>query len=199
MLAIGLTGGIGSGKTRVSDLLGAWGASVVDTDAIAHDVTAAGGPAMASLAQAFGPQALRADGAMDRDWMRARVFEDAAARATLESIVHPLIAQETDRRAAQATGAYLVFVVPLLIESGRWVSHVDRVCVVDCEPETQVQRVQQRSGLTPDLIRRIMAAQVDRATRLAAAHDIVFNGADVTPQQLESAVRAQHHRWLQMP
>lgn len=199
MLAIGLTGGIGSGKTRVSDLLGAWGASVVDTDAIAHDVTAAGGPAMASLAQAFGPQALRADGAMDRDWMRARVFEDAAARATLESIVHPLIAQETDRRAAQATGAYLVFVVPLLIESGRWVSRVDRVCVVDCEPETQVQRVQQRSGLTPDLIRRIMAAQVDRATRLAAAHDIVFNGADVTPQQLESAVRAQHHRWLQMP
>lgn len=199
MLKIGLTGGIGSGKTRVSDLLGAWGASVVDTDAIAHEVTAAGGPAMASLVQAFGPQALRADGAMDRDWMRARVFEDAAARATLESIVHPLIAQETDRRAAQATGAYLVFVVPLLIESGRWVARVDRVCVVDCEPDTQIQRVQQRSGLTPDIIRRIMAAQVDRATRLAAAHDIVFNGADVTPQQLQAAVLAQHHRWLQMP
>jgi len=196
MLKIGLTGGIGSGKTRVSDLLGLWGASVIDTDAIAHQMTAAGGPALPAIEQAFGACALRADGALDRDWMRARVFNDGAARAQLESIVHPLITLETQRCAAQASGKYLVFVVPLLVESGKWASRVDRVCVVDCEPETQVLRVQQRSGLTSDIIRRIMAAQADRATRLAAAHDVVFNGAGVTPQALEAAVHAQHERWL---
>lgn len=198
MLKIGLTGGIGSGKTRVSDLLGAWGASVVDTDALAHQVTGSGGAAIPALMRAFGAQVVRADGAMDRDWVRARVFDDADARATLEGIVHPLISAETERLAAASTGAYLVFVVPLLVESGRWISRVDRVCVVDCEPETQVLRVQHRSGLTPQTIRRIMAAQVDRKTRLAAAHDVIFNGADVTSQQLEAAVRAQHERWLQM-
>ena len=146
MLKIGLTGGIGSGKTRVSDLLSSWGASVVDTDAIAHDTTAAGGSAIEALLQSFGAAAIRADGAMDRDWMRTRVFNDPDARIALEAIVHPLISAETARRAAQAEGDYLVFVVPLLVESGRWVSQVDRVCVVDCEPDTQVLRVQQRDG-----------------------------------------------------
>ncbi len=198
MLKIGLTGGIGSGKTRVSDLLGEWGASVIDTDAIAHQATAVGGAAIPAIEQAFGRSAIRADGALDRDWMRTRVFNDAKARVQLEAIVHPLISIETERRASAAQGRYLVFVVPLLVESGKWASRVDRVCVVDCEPETQVLRVQNRSGLTLDIIRRIMAAQADRATRLAAAQDVIFNGAGVTPQALEAAAHAQHERWLAM-
>lgn len=196
MLKIGLTGGIGSGKTRVSDLLSQWGASVIDTDAIAHQTTAAGGPAIVAIKQTFGAAAIRADGALDRDWMRTRVFNDGASRAQLEAIVHPLITIETERCAGAAQGEYLLFVVPLLVESGKWASRVDRVCVVDCEPETQILRVQTRSGLTLDIIRRIMAAQADRASRLAIAHDVVFNGAGVTPQALEAAVHVQHERWL---
>ncbi|AZR95510.1 dephospho-CoA kinase [Bordetella trematum] len=198
MLKIGLTGGIGSGKTWVADRLAEWGASVIDTDAIAHALTQPGGLAMPAIAEAFGAQALRADGAMDRDWMRAHVFLEPAARTRLEGILHPLIGEQTRLAVAGAQGCYLVFVVPLLVESGRWRKQVDRICVVDCDPETQVARVQQRSGLTEAVIRRIMAAQAARATRLAAADDVIVNDGNTTTDTLLARTRHLHTRYLSM-
>jgi len=197
-LRIGLTGGIGSGKSRVADLLGQWGAAVIDTDLIAHALTAPGGAAMPALEQVFGARVRRADGAMDRDWMRERVFADAAARQQLEGILHPLIGAQVEAAAAAARGCYVVFVVPLLVESGHWAKRVDRVCVVDCDPETQVARVQARSGLTTATIQRIMAAQVARPARLAAADDVIVNTGDTTPEQLRTRARALHDDWCRI-
>ncbi|AKQ57444.1 dephospho-CoA kinase [Bordetella hinzii] len=196
MLKIGLTGGIGSGKTRVADMLGQWGACVIDTDAIAHALTQPGGLAMPSIIEAFGAQAARADGAMDRDWMRALVFREPEARARLEAILHPLIGRQTRAAAERAQGSYVVFVVPLLVESGRWRQRVDRICVVDCDPETQIARVQARSGLTESDIRRIMAAQAARTTRLAAADDVIVNDGSTTPEVLLARTRSLHERYL---
>ncbi|WP_459616814.1 dephospho-CoA kinase [Bordetella sp. 2513F-2] len=198
MYSIGLTGGIGSGKSRVADMLAEWGAAVVDTDRIAHALTAPGGAAMPAIREAFGPQAVSADGALDRAWMRERVFREPPARAQLEALLHPLIGRETQAQAAQARGAYLVFVVPLLVESGRWRERVDRVCVVDCDPDTQVARVQARSGLTEEAIRRIMAAQAARATRLAAADDVILNDGATTPDLLRARAKSMHDRWIML-
>jgi len=198
MYKIGLTGGIGSGKTRVADMLAGWGAALVDTDAIAHALTAPGGEAMPAIRAAFGPAAVAADGALDRAWMRDLVFRQPQARAQLESILHPLIGLHTERAAAAARGAYLVFVVPLLVESGRWRDRVDRICVVDCDPDTQIARVRARSGLTEAAIRRIMAAQAARATRLAAADDVIVNDGATSAQQLRARAKALHDRWCQL-
>jgi len=198
MYKIGLTGGIGSGKTRVADMLAEWGAALVDTDAIAHALTAPGGEAMPAIRAAFGPAAVAADGALDRAWMRDLVFRQPQARAQLEGILHPLIGLHTERAAAAARGAYLVFVVPLLVESGRWRDRVDRICVVDCDPETQIARVRTRSGLTEAAIRRIMAAQAARATRLAAADDVIVNDGATSAQQLRARAKALHDRWCQL-
>ncbi|AOB32823.1 dephospho-CoA kinase [Bordetella sp. H567] len=194
-LKIGLTGGIGSGKSRVADLLASWGATVIDTDEISRSLTAAGGAAMPDIVRAFGPPAAGADGAMDRAWMRAKVFAEPHARAALEAILHPLISRAAVDAGARATGCYVVFVVPLLIESGRWADRVDRVCVVDCDPETQIRRVQSRSGLTTDTIERIMAAQATRDTRLAAAHDVILNDGATSAETLCARTRALHDRW----
>jgi dephospho-CoA kinase len=194
-LKIGLTGGIGSGKSRVADLLASWGATVVDTDEISRSLTAAGGGAMAEIVRVFGPLAAGPDGAMDRDWMRAKVFAEPHARARLEAILHPLISRAALEAGASATGCYVVFVVPLLVESGRWTDRVDRVCVVDCDPETQVRRVQSRSGLTADTIQRIMAAQAARGTRLAAAHDVILNDGATSAEMLCARTRAMHEQW----
>jgi len=198
MYKIGLTGGIGSGKSRVADLLAEWGAAVIDTDRIAHELTGPGGAAMPALRAAFGEAAVGADGALDRAWMRDRVFRQPAERTRLEAVLHPLIGLHTEQQAARAQGAYLVFVVPLLVESGRWRERVDRICVVDCDPDTQVARVQARSGLTPDAIRRIMAAQAARATRLAAADDVIVNDGATTPDQLHARARHMHERWIHL-
>lgn len=195
MLKIGLTGGIGSGKTRVADLFQAWGAAVIDTDVIAHQLTAPGGQAISPIRDAFGSGVLTPDAALDRAAMRELVFQDAEARGRLEAIIHPLIAQVTQAQAEAASGCYLVFVVPLLVESKRWVSRVDRVCVVDCDPETQIARVQARSGLTPEAIRRIMMAQATREARLAVAHDVVLNDGQTTPEQLQHRARQLHDEW----
>ncbi len=195
LLRIGLTGGIGSGKSRVADLLAAGGAALVDTDLIAHALTAPGGAAMPALAQAFGPAVVAPDGSMNRDAMRQVVFADAAARQRLEAIIHPLIAEQTRMQAAQAQGLYLVYVVPLLVESGRWRDRVDRICVVDCDPATQIARVQRRSGLTAETIRRIMAAQAERQDRLAVADDVIVNDGDTTPELLEARVAALHEQY----
>ena len=194
-LKIGLTGGIGSGKSRVADLLASWGAAVVDTDEISRSLTAAGGGAMTEIVRVFGPLAAGPDGAMDRDWMRAKVFAEPQARARLEAVLHPLISRAALEAGAFATGCYVVFVVPLLVESGRWTDRVDRVCVVDCDPETQVRRVQSRSGLTADTIQRIMAAQAARGTRLAAAHDVISNDGATSAEMLCARTRAMHEQW----
>jgi len=196
MYSIGLTGGIGSGKSRVADALQQWGAAVIDTDQISHALTAPDGAALPMLRDAFGPAIMDAKGALDRAALREHVFANPAARQRLEAILHPLISQETLRQAArQRSGSYLVYVVPLLVESGTWRERVNRICVVDCDPHTQIARVQARSGLAPESIRRIMAAQASRARRLAAADDVIVNDGATTPAQLRARIHALHRWW----
>ena len=183
--SVGLTGGIGSGKTTVADLFAAHGAAVIDTDLIAHQLTAPGGQAIDAIRTEFGAEILTPSGAMDRAKMRTRVFADPSARHRLEAILHPLIRQQTAMAAAQAQGAYLMFVVPLLVESGSWRQQASRVLVIDSPEELQLARVMQRSALTEDQVRSIMASQATRAQRLAAADDVLLNdgsAADLIPQ-----------------
>jgi dephospho-CoA kinase len=172
---VGLTGGIGSGKTTVADLFAERGAAVIDTDRIAHSLTAPGGAAMPALAAEFGPDYLTPDGALDRARMRALVFSDPAARARLEAILHPRIRAATNAAAALAQGPYVIFVVPLLVESGGWKERVTRVLAVDCPEQLQVERVMARNALPEAQVRAIMAAQATRQQRLAAADDVVVN------------------------
>ena len=177
-LRIGLTGGIGSGKSTVAGFLAGHGATVIDADAIARATTAPGGAAVPAIVAAFGPEMVAADGGLDRARMRERVFRDADARRRLEAIVHPAVSTgcEQQARAATAAGArVLIFDVPLLVESGHWRRRVDRVLVVDCSRSTQVARVVQRSGLAPDAVQAIIASQAPRAVRLAAADMVVHN------------------------
>ena len=192
---IGLTGGIGSGKSTVATLLAEHGAAVIDADAISRASTAAGGSALPAIAATFGAALIGADGALDRAAMRALVYRDAGARQRLEAIVHPLVALETDRQAQRAINAghhLIVFDVPLLVESGpRWRARVDRVLVVDCDPATQIERVMARNQLPREEIERIIAAQVTRAQRLGAADAVLFNGAGVTL----TALHTQVHTW----
>ncbi|KVN37771.1 dephospho-CoA kinase [Burkholderia stagnalis] len=195
MFAVGLTGGIGSGKTTVADLFAARGATIVDTDLIAHRITAPGGLAMPAIEQAFGPRFVAADGSLDRAKMRTLIFSDDAARRRLEAITHPLIRAETDREAREAQGAYLMYVVPLLVESGSWKARADRVLVVDCDVETQIARVMRRNGFTREQVEAIVARQATRDARLAAADDVIVNDA-TTPDALAAQVDALHQRYL---
>lgn len=193
-LSIGLTGGIGSGKSTVADLFGACGAAVIDTDAIAHALTAPGGDAMPAIVSAFGAEFVAVDGALDRVRMRRRVFSDHAAKKTLESILHPLIRQETERASSVAQGSYLLYVVPLLVESGSWRTRVDRIVVVDCAEATQIARVMQRNAMTEKEVRAIIATQATREARLAAADDVILNEGEtrlLAPQvdHLDAAYR----------
>ena len=185
--SVGLTGGIGCGKTTVADMFGALGASLVDTDAIAHALTAPHGAAMPAILQEFGAGFATPEGAMDRAKMRALVFADATARARLEAILHPRIRDATAAAAAIATGPYTIFVVPLLIESGTWAGRVTRVLAIDCPEEMQVARVMARNSMPEAQVRAIMATQVTRAQRLAAADDVVVNdaGLDALRPQVE--------------
>ncbi len=176
--SVGLTGGIGSGKTTVADMFAARGAAMVDTDRIAHQLTASRGLAIPEIRAQFGDAFVTADGAMDRARMRAHVFSEPDAKTRLEAILHPLIRIETERAAAQVQGAYLLFVVPLLVESGSWRQRVSRVLVVDCAEETQVRRVMSRSGLAESQVRAIMATQAARSERLTAADDVIDNDGD---------------------
>jgi len=193
-LSVGLTGGIGSGKSLVADLFAAQGAAVIDTDQIAHQLTAAGGLAMPLIRQSFGDVFLTTEGALDRTRMRERVFTDAAARQQLEKILHPLIAQETEAAAQRSEGAYLMFVVPLLVESGRWVDRVDRVLVVDCPEAMQIARVQARNQFSVAQVEAIMATQVQRSERLAVAHDVIVN--DGPREAVAAAVERLHREYL---
>lgn len=195
-LVVGLTGGIGSGKTLVSDTLGELGAHVVDTDRIAHALTAPQGAAIGPIRERFGPNAIQHDGSMDRMWMRDKVFADAHAKAELQGILHPLIRSESERLLGQGRAPYSILVVPLLIESGRWQERAQRVLVVDCPESLQIARVQRRSHLPEAQIRSIMAQQASRSERLAAAHDVLFN--DGTALGLVEAVRILHRRYLDL-
>ena len=183
--SIGLTGGIGSGKTTVANMFAERGASIVDTDLIAHSLTAPGGPAMPAIVAEFGPEFADATGALDRARMRQLVFADAGAKARLEAILHPRIRDGALAAGAAATGCYVIYAVPLLVESGTWRSRVQRVLVIDCREEVQISRVMARNNLPESQVLAIMAAQASRAQRLAAADDVIENNdgiAALTPQ-----------------
>jgi len=184
---VGLTGGIGSGKSTVADMFAARGATIVDTDQIAHSLTAPHGPAMPAIVAAFGPEFADASGAMDRARMRSLVFADPGAKARLEAILHPMIRNASLAAAAAATGDYVMFAVPLLIESGTWRERVSRILAVDCPEQLQIARVMARNGLPEAQVRAIMAAQVSRDQRRAAADDIIVNdaGIDALAPQIE--------------
>jgi dephospho-CoA kinase len=191
---VGLTGGIGSGKSAAADEFARLGATVVDTDAIAHQLTEVGGAALPEIERAFGKDFLR-DGKMDRQRMRELVFSDPAAKARLEGVLHPMIREESKRRIAAAAGPYVVHVVPLLIESPDYRRRVDRVLVVDVPESAQLARVRVRSGLAEDEVRAIVRTQAAREARLAVADDVIDNAGPI--EALRNQVAALHQKYLQ--
>jgi dephospho-CoA kinase len=193
-LVVGLTGGIGSGKSAAADAFGKLGATVVDTDAIAHELTGPGGAAMAEVRRLFGDEMVDAAGAMDRKRMRELVFADAEKKRRLEALLHPMIRAESERRIAAARGPYVVHVVPLLMESPGYRERVGRVLVVDCPEALQISRVRQRSGLPEEQVRSIIASQIQRERRLAAADDVIDNSGSIAAMQQQ--VRRLHEKYL---
>jgi dephospho-CoA kinase len=195
-LVVGVTGGIGSGKTTAVELFEKLGASVVDTDALAHALTRPGGAAMQAIRDRFGAAYVLPDGSLDRAAMRSHVFEDPAARKDLEAILHPMIGERARAAVAAATGPYVLLVVPLLVERGSYRGLVDRVLVIDAQETQQVERVRRRSGLSQAQVRAIMGTQVTRAERLAAADDVIRN--DGSEADLAEQVAALHERYLSL-
>jgi dephospho-CoA kinase len=197
MFAVGLTGGIGSGKSTVADLFAKRGVTLVDTDVIAHRVTAPNGLAMPAIAAEFGSSFVTENGSLDRARMRALVFSDENARKRLEAITHPLIRAETERQRRQAAGPYVIVVVPLLVESGSWKARVNRVLAVDCSVETQIERVMQRNAFTREQVLAIIARQATREARLAAADDVIVND-DRSLEQLDVDVDQLHRTYVSL-
>ena len=193
-LRLGLTGGIGSGKSTVAALLVESGAVLIDADAISRASTAAGGSAIEAVRAAFGDEFITTEQAMDRDRMRARIFADPTARAQLERIIHPIVRAEIERRVAALPGGVAVLDLPLLAESSAWRERCDLIWVVDCEPETQIQRVMQRNGWPRSQVLAVLAAQASREQRLAIA-DCVIDNEGVTLAELGAQVRQQ---WQQL-
>lgn len=196
---VGLTGGIGSGKTAVSDLLGKLGAGIIDTDLISHQITSPGGAAIAPIQAQFGSEFIDPNGALNRGMMRSLVFSDPRARQTLEKITHPLIREETIRQANhlyQENAPYLVFVVPLLIESGNWMGLIDYLVVVDCPTETQIERVMHRSNLPRTEVEAILKAQTSRQERLSLADAVIENQGSIA--DLARPVQELHQKFLQI-
>ena len=196
-LRLGLTGGIGSGKSTVLQMFADLGATAIDADAISRSVTAPGGAAIFEIARQFGPRFIDADRALDRMVMREHVYADPAARQKLEAIIHPLVASESARQVQAALDGgsrCLVFDIPLLVESGRWRQQVDEIAVVDCSVQTQIDRVMARSGLTRQQVEAIIAAQTPRLVRLAAA-DIVVCNEGITLAQLRGEVAQAAQRF----
>lgn len=191
-LRLGLTGGIGSGKSTVGNLLVLQGAALVDADQIAREVTGPGGAAMPAIRTVFGADYVDANGALDRNRMRQLAFSRPEARAQLEGIVHPLVSLHSDLKAQQAAErgcALIVFDVPLLAESGRWARRLDAVVVVDCSAETQIERVMRRSGLAREVVQGIIASQASRGSRRAVADVVIANDADCTLDELHARTR----------
>lgn len=194
-LRIGLTGGIGSGKSTVAGLLLQHGALLIDTDAIARELTLPGGAAIESIRAAFGEQFIDASGALDRSRMREHAFSDATAKRRLEAILHPLIGAETERRFDASASPVVVFDVPLLVESGaRWRRRVDRVLVVDCLESTQIERVIRRPGWTHESAAAVVAQQASRAARRACADAVICNEG-ISLEQLAAEVAALWQCW----
>ncbi len=195
MFVIGLTGGIGSGKSAAADLFAALGVPVVDTDRIAHALTQPGQPALAEIAAVFGDAALSPDGSLNRGLIRERVFADPASRRALESILHPRIrARALELLAAHADAPYQILVVPLLFETQGYAHLIACSLVIDCDEALQVQRATARSGLSEAAVRAIMAAQLPRAKRLALADDVILN--DGTLDELAAQVRQKHEKYI---
>lgn len=193
---IGVTGGIGSGKSRAAALFGELGAGVVDTDDISHEITAAGGGAMPAITAAFGTTVAAADGSLDRVVMRKLVFENPDARKQLETILHPRIRERARNRVVESTAPYVLLVVPLLLETGGYRDLVQRVLVVDCDESLQISRAMQRSNLTADAVRAIMAAQLPRQQRLAGADDVIRNDGNIA--QLRTQITNLHQQYLKL-
>jgi dephospho-CoA kinase len=193
-LRIGLTGGIASGKTTVAKLFAALGVPVIDADEVARQVVASGAPALQQLVTLFGPAILNAHGELDRRRLRDLVFAAPHRRQQLDALLHPLIRSELQRQAALAGGAYQILVIPLLVETGA--DYVDRVLVVDCSEQTQLQRLQARDGQTPEQARAMLAAQTTRAARLQRANDVISN--DSPEAMLAAQVAALHAKYLKI-
>lgn len=194
--SLGLTGGIGSGKTTIANMFAELGATLIDTDLIAHQLTIPGGLAIPAIREQFGPKFITTQGAMDRAAIRQLVFADTEQKHKLEAILHPLIRTETEREAAQAKGDYRIFVVPLLVESGNWKQRVDRILVVDCDEETQISRVMSRNQLNREEVIAIMRNQASRQDRLTAADDVINNDGDL--KKIRDEVLRLHQRYLQL-
>ena len=194
MFVVGLTGGIGSGKSTVADVFAAQGVPVIDTDVIAREFTAPDGASLDAIRAAFGATVMQANGMLDRAALRRRVFTDAAARHQLEAILHPLIRQRVEQTLAQLTACYALIVIPLLVETGAYRDVLQRILVVDCPEAMQLTRVMARSGLARDEVMAILAAQATRAERLAVADDVILNTA--SPEALRAEVAGLHQRYL---
>jgi len=195
-LVIGLTGGIASGKSTVADILAGRGIPIIDADQVARDLVAPGQPALAEILALFGAGILDASGRLDRSALRKRVFSLPEDRQRLEGILHPRIAQEMSRRADAAAGPYCVLAIPLLLETGTANGRISRILVVDTPVERQLERACRRDGSSPAIVREIIGAQASREERLAAAHDVIHNDADL--RHLHDQVLALHHRYLRM-
>jgi dephospho-CoA kinase len=193
MLVVGLTGGIGSGKSTVAERFARLGVPVIDTDVIARALTAAGGAALPQIRAVFGDAVMQADGSLDRGALRRRVFADAAERRRLEAILHPRIRQAVEAALAALDAPYVLVVIPLLVETGGYRDLLDRVLVIDCPEALQIERVMARSGLAREEAAAILAAQAGRAERLAAADDVIVNTG--APEVLELEVEALDGRY----
>jgi dephospho-CoA kinase len=193
MFTVGLTGGIGSGKSTVADRFAALGVPIIDTDVLARKLTATEGPALEAIRAAFGESVIQADGALDRAALRRRVFADAGARRQLEAILHPLIHHRVERARERLAAPYVLIVIPLLVETAEYQDVLDRVLVVDCSEDLQVARVMARNGLDRDEVEAILAAQASRADRLAVADDIIDNSG--APENLDAQVASLHQRY----
>jgi dephospho-CoA kinase len=195
--SVGLTGGVGSGKSTIGSMLSDLGAALVDADVIAHQLTSAGGAAIEPLRDSFGAEAIAADGSLDRAYMRARVFADVTLRAKLEALLHPVIRatmHDVTARLVSDGAAYVLQVVPLLVEGGRWRDYVDRILLIDCSEATQLARIRARVGIDEVTARQIIAAQATRAERLAAADDVLVNEAAL--DQIATKVERLHLTYL---
>jgi dephospho-CoA kinase len=193
---VGVTGGIGSGKSSAAALFAELGAGVVDTDDIAHEITRPGGAAMQEIATAFGAKSVAADGSLNRKAMREIVFADPSQRKILEGILHPMIRAEARRRVTASAAPYVMLVVPLLLESAGYPDLVQRILVIDCDESVQISRTIQRSGLSAEAVRAIMAVQLPRQQRLARADDVLHNDGDFPA--LRQQVAALHERYLNL-
>jgi dephospho-CoA kinase len=196
MLVVGLTGGIGSGKSAVARRFAALGIEVEDADAVAHAISAPGAPGHRAITEAFGARVVRADGTLDRDWLRQQAFDDPAFRARLEALLHPLIRARLAAALAAWTGPYGLLVVPLLLERGGLSEHIGRVLVVDCPEAEQVRRVMARSRLPAETVRRIMATQLSRDERLLRADDVIDNAGP--EEALDPQVRTLDARYRRL-